>query len=183
MTTWAGAIIETAGMAEFTSVASKCGVIAEPTKARWVLAECAENADRFAPRHLARKLSRELGATVIAFFVRTTESVEEIEQWERGELRRSLAYSENAGGWISDRGEPQAWEADFFEDAAARDDGEWPTSKRGSIAPFRRLCAQLDVDPDHPTARVVARRDSAYWLVVAASLSLVAATVVLGFLH
>ena len=75
------------------------------------------------------------------------------------------------------------WEADFFEDAAARNDGEWPESKRGSIAPFRRLCAQLDVDPDHPTARVVPGRDIAFWLLLAASLALVAATLTLGILR
>ncbi len=128
MVTWAGAIVETKSRSDFEALASSYGVALEGRATRWVLVECDVGLGSLRTPGFAAALSRDLGGTVIAFFLQTTASVEEIEHFQAGELVRKLEYSHDQGGWTKIEGTPQAWEAEYFfaEGEGTAPGQEWP---------------------------------------------------------
>jgi hypothetical protein len=130
MSTWAGAIVETRGRADFAVIAAKYRIAVTSAVSPWILVEGEITFANLCPPIFAEALSRELESTVIAFFVQTTASVEEIEQWENGKLVRKLQYSHDGGGWITHAGAPQAWEPKYFfaDEEGTADDAEWPSN-------------------------------------------------------
>lgn len=73
-------------------------------------------------------LSAALRTTVIAFFAQTTASVEHLQHWENGALKRDLQYELESGGWITQEGPLQAWESTYFfsEHEGTEDGKRWP---------------------------------------------------------
>lgn len=80
------------------------------------------------PPLVAESLSREMDGRVIAFFLQSNASVEEIVCFDSGARVRRLAYSSDEGGWLHRDGEAQDWEPSyFFNDAHGTGAGEqWP---------------------------------------------------------
>jgi hypothetical protein len=125
MATWAGALVKTGGGGDFAAIAVKHRIAIAERVGPWLLVQA--DAGLHPPR-LAEDLSRDLQSTVIAFFVQSAASVEQIEHWENGRLLRKLEYSGDGGGWITQDGAPQAWEAAYFfaEDRGTGEGQEWP---------------------------------------------------------
>ncbi len=130
MSTWAGAIVDTRGSSEFATVAAKYRIVVTREVTPWVLVECDTNFASLCPPVFAEALSRELQTTVIAFFLQTAASVEDVEHWEHGKLLRKLQYSQDGGGWITHSGSAQAWEPQYFfaDDEGAAGDANWPSN-------------------------------------------------------
>lgn len=129
MSTWVGAIIETAGRGDFWDVARKHGVDGTTQEIpKYVLVECDVGGDFHASVRLAEAMSRDLGATAIGFVVQTNADVHEVHAFSNGVALRRLAYSRDDDGWVQVEGTPQAWErAYFFDDAASTSDSDrWP---------------------------------------------------------
>lgn len=73
-----------------------------------------EGAGGAQPRaELLRELSRDNGEAV---FLTQCDAIDECiyQRWRSGECVRALQWSGERGGWLEARGEPEAWEADFF---------------------------------------------------------------------
>lgn len=121
MSTWVGAIIETAGRADFWDVARKHGVDGTTQEIpKYVLIDCDVGFDFHVSVRLAEALSRDLGGTAIGFVVQTTADVHEVHAFSNGTSQRRLAYSRDDDGWVQAEGTPQPWErAYFFDDAAS----------------------------------------------------------------
>ena len=176
MSTWVGAIIETAGRTDFWDIARKHGVegvtLEIPT---YVLVDCEVGVDFHASVRLAEAMSRDLGATALGFVVQTTADVHEVHAFSKGAAIRRLAYSRDDDGWVQVEGTPQPWErAYFFDDAAdmlwddmsEEDVARYEAARRvgeassvmdlmhpSSTAPMIRVCDSFDVPPDRPLGR------------------------------
>jgi hypothetical protein len=130
MSTWAGAIVETHDRADFAAVAAKYRIAISGDVTPWILVEGETNFASLCPPAFAEALSRELQCTVIAFFLQSTASVEEVEHWDNGKLLRKLQYSHDGGGWLTHSGTPQAWEPKYFfaDDEGTREGATWPSN-------------------------------------------------------
>ncbi|HZI08569.1 MAG TPA: hypothetical protein VEZ71_31420 [Archangium sp.] len=130
MATWAGAIIETRGRADFPALAATHRLTVTGAVTPWVLVRSDVHSTALGPPAFAEALSRELQGTVLAFFIQTTASVERLEHWEKGQLVRKLEYAGDAGGWITQQGTPQAWESVYFfaDDEGTAEDMAWPVN-------------------------------------------------------
>ncbi len=128
MTTWAGAIVETRGRADFPALAALHRITVTGAVTPWVLVQGDVTFAALGPPVFAEALSRELQGTVLAFFVQSTASVEQLEHWEKGQLVRKLQYTGDAGGWVTRQGTPQAWESVYFfaDDEGTAEDMAWP---------------------------------------------------------
>ena len=120
--------------------------------ASWLLIDVAPKLGRLGPPTFARGLSKDLGTTVIAFFLQTSVSNERVEQWEKGQLERELEYYLDGGGWIAQQGVPQSWEsACFFSDEeGTAPDKTWPGNladdiSDADIARYEQARAKQDV--------------------------------------
>lgn len=177
MSTWVGAIIETAGRADFWEIARKHGVEGTHHETpKYVLIECNVGFDFQASIRLAEAMSRDVGATAIGFVVQTTADVHEIHVFNKGTSIRRLTYSrDEEDGWIHVEGTPQPWErAYFFDDTADmlwdelpdEDVARYEAARRegdasavmdlmhpSSTAPMHRVCAFFNVPADRPHGR------------------------------
>lgn len=134
MGTWAGAIIETQGRADFAAIAARHGVVVHGEVGPWALVACNLNLASGHPPPFAGPLSRDLGGDVLGVFFQGALGVEQLEQWHKGELVRSLSLAPD-GAW-EQRGTPQSWEVPFFfGDQHAPEAGEhWPSSLRRGLS-------------------------------------------------
>jgi hypothetical protein len=125
MATWAGALVKTGGCGDLAAIAANHRITIEKPTTPWLLVQA--DAGLYPPP-FAEALSRELKTTIIAFFLQSAASVEQVEHWESGRLVRKLEYSGDGGGWITQEGSPQAWEAAYFfaEDEGTGDAEKWP---------------------------------------------------------
>lgn len=138
-------------------------------------------------------------------FSQTTASVEHLQHWENGNLRRELRYHLDSGGWITQEGPPQAWESTyFFSDDEGTENGErWPRGLPDDISEvdldrYNRakesgnpseimdllgegdlvhLCRSYGIDPDRPHAHHRPSPNLRPWLI----LGLVVGGLVLAF--
>jgi hypothetical protein len=154
MSTWAGAIVENRGRADFVDVCALHGITVEGPVTPWVLVECDVGFSSLHPPAFAESLSRALDGAVIAFFMQTAASVEQLEHWDRGRAVRRLTYSGDEGGWIVREGEPRAWEpVFFFGDGEGVGEGEeWPLNlgdelSDEDLARYQRARAARDAGP------------------------------------
>jgi hypothetical protein len=128
VSTWIGALVETRGRRDLAEVAAKHGIVVTRAEGPWLLVEGEVALGSLGLPAFAQELSRDLGASVIAFAIQTTASVEELEQWTDGQRVRRLAYSGDAGGWEPPQGTPQPWEPAFFfaEEESTAVGATWP---------------------------------------------------------
>lgn len=177
MGTWVGAIIETAGRADFWDIARRHGVEAttRDVPAR-VLVNCDIGFDFEASVRLAEAMSKSVGAGAIGFVVQTAADVHELHAFVAGTAVRRLGYSRDEGGWLVVEGAPQPWERAYFfdpedveavcEDLSDEDRARYEAASRAgdgtsvldlihpsSMAPMRRACTALGVRPDRPDGR------------------------------
>lgn len=139
MSTWLGAIIETAGRADFWNIARKHGVEPATQEVRkHALISCNAGFDFAASMRLAEAMSRDLGSMALGFAVQTSVDVHDVRALRSGTLIRRLTYARDNDGWLHVDGTPQAWErAYFFEDAASTADGQdnlWPDMLEDDIS-------------------------------------------------
>lgn len=138
MVTWAGAIVESRRAGDLAAAGSKHGIemVDTGTGPGWLLVDVGVNAAHLRPPKFAERLSRDIQGTVIGFFLQSTASCEDIEHWHDGTLLRRLVYSADEGGWITQFGSVQPWEAAyFFPTGEGTEDGEeWPSNLGDEIA-------------------------------------------------
>lgn len=129
MSTWAGAIVQTGGRSDFPAIAAKYHITVQDGTGPWIGVHGNVNFASLCPPAFAEALSRDLGGTVVAFFVQTTSRVEQVQHWENGCAVRTLTYSGDGGGWVTE-GRPQPWErACFFADGESTSEGAtWPSN-------------------------------------------------------
>jgi hypothetical protein len=175
MSTWVGAIIETAGRADFWAIARKHGVIAQ-TQAlpKFVLIDCEPGLGFFeASFRLAEAMSKDLGAMAIGFVAQTAVDVHQLHVFNKGSVIRQLDYVRDEGGWLEVQGTAQPWErAYFFDDDMLSDElseeekDRYEAARRAgdasgvmdlmhpsSTEPLCRVCATFDLRPDQPLGR------------------------------
>lgn len=128
MATWIGVIVEGASAEQLVPYANALGIEFEVPSDGPFLIHVAPRFSLLHPPKFAEAMSKKLDCTVVAFFVQTAASVESIEHWERGDLKRELTYSADDGGWLVQKGEAQSWEAAYFfaEDEGTGDGQKWP---------------------------------------------------------
>lgn len=175
MSTWVGAIIETAGRADVWDIARKHGVDAASTEIPpYLLVECDSGFDFQASVRLAEAMSRELGAIAIGFVVQTTADVHEIHVFDKGTPIRRLGYSRDEDdGWVVVEGTPQPWEPAYFfhddmlwDDMTDEDTARYEAARTAgdasavldlmhpsSTAPMHRVCRSFGLAGDRPHAR------------------------------
>ncbi len=136
VSTLAGAIVDHRGSIDFPAIAGRFQIIISTASQGWSLVQCDVNLASLGPPTFARELSRELRTTVIAFFLQSAASVEQIEHWENGQLMRKLEYSGDGGGWVTQSGTPQAWEPTYFfaEDEGTVEGAKWPMNLRDELS-------------------------------------------------
>jgi hypothetical protein len=180
MSTWVGAIVETAGRADFWDIARKHRIAPATSETpKYVLIHC--DIDFEVHARLAEALSRDIDAMALGFLAQTTVDVHELRAFKSGTSIRRLGYSRDDNGWLQVEGTPQSWErAYFFDDGSTSDDdGLWPdmlwdditdqdiarfeAARRtgdasavmdlmhpSSTVPLQRVCESFGVDPDQP---------------------------------
>lgn len=141
MGTWAGAFIENPRRADLGEVLASHHVALEGSAdAEWIYVLAETSFASLEAPAFAERLSRELGGKVIAFFLQSTASVEEIFVYDAGERVRHLSYSMDEGGWLAHEGDVQDWEAAYFfeEGHGARDGERWPLNLDDEIGDDER---------------------------------------------
>ncbi|NUO53886.1 MAG: hypothetical protein HOV80_34005 [Polyangiaceae bacterium] len=131
MSTWVGAIIETAGRADFWDIARKHGVDGSTQEIpKYVLIDFEVGFDLDASVRLAEAMSRDLEVMAIGFVVQTSADVHGVHAFNKGAAIRRLVYSRDNDGWVQMEGTPQPWERAYFFDERASttsDEGNrWP---------------------------------------------------------
>lgn len=111
MATLVGAIIDGARPGELKAAALRHRIVLDIDEAPRLLVRAEAQVGSLGPPPFAKAISEELECTVVAFAVQTAASVEDVEHWESGRLVRRLQYSGDEGGWITQEGEQQPWEA------------------------------------------------------------------------
>lgn len=136
MATWIGAIVDGVPVERFLTYARGLGIDVYNAEKAPFLVHIAPSISVLHPPQFAQAMSQELECTVVAFFVQTTASVEELEHWENGVLKRRLAFSADEGGWLAQEGNAQPWEAAYFfsEGEGTGDDEQWPLNLLDDIS-------------------------------------------------
>jgi len=175
MGTWSAAIIETRGRPGFWEISQRLHVHRlAPDLPPLALIDCEVRlSDWQISLELAEVLSRFTGGVGVGFVAQTSSDAYQVRVFAAGAPLRSLDYARDQGGWLADDGTPQSWEqalffggdpldtvddemaeADRARVEAARDQGEpravMDLLRLGSLAPLRRACAAIGVDPDQP---------------------------------
>ncbi|MFK7989792.1 MAG: hypothetical protein AB8I08_27485 [Sandaracinaceae bacterium] len=182
MGSWVGAFVETRGAADLREVLAVQDVeIHGEASGEWLYVTAEISLASLEPPAFAEAVSRALGGRVVAFFLQSTASVEEIVCFKAGEQVRRLLYEEDT--WVASDGTPQDWEPDYFfaEDEGTGPDEAWPMALYDEVSPadqaryeearrtgdaasvldllhvgsghgLRRLCTRWGVKPDAPHA-------------------------------
>lgn len=136
MATWQGALVCVENIGRLRDVGERYRIVVSGSPGPWLLIDVAPQLGRLGPPAFAQSLSKDLKTSVIAFFVQTSVSNERIEHWDNGELSRELEYYADGGGWIAQRGTPQAWEQACFlpSEEWTRDSPNWPGNLADGIS-------------------------------------------------
>ncbi|HEY3255659.1 MAG TPA: hypothetical protein VGJ91_16990, partial [Polyangiaceae bacterium] len=135
-------------------LAERYRIVLSAPSSPWLLIDVEPRLGKLGPPSFAQGLSRDMKTSVIAFFLQSTVSTERIEHWKNGQLLRELEYYLDGGGWIAQRGTPQAWEgAYFFSDEEGTATGQqWPNNlgdeiSTGDILRYEQARAQRTAEP------------------------------------